>query len=635
MNRYEQLLQLLDQQEICTIDTMVDHLSISKRSIAKIIKELRRLSHRGGFMIVTINNEGYILSIKDKLRYQSFKEQIKANILTEGFDKKYRIYLILYVLLQQKEYIPLQHLAELLDVSRNTIISDLEEVKKILVKNKMHLEARKHYGIIVEGEELSYRKLFSQCMNELSESLDITQDYFEFCKGIPLNQIKEKIQEILEKFHLNLQMKVIDSILIHIQILLFRISQQNHISKLAINHEMIEPIYFKAASEIIFYLKETLGLEIPFVEIDYLASQLIGKSNATTIPQLEKNELLEGIQLALRQLDKEFSTNYACDEALEDALIYHVYPLLKRITFGLVLCDSLVDLVSMQFANSFLVALRFNEICRVLQNYKLSRDEIGYLALHFATHQEKQKQKVMEAAHHIVVIEDNNRSVLSLLKTILLSHFPNAIIRFCKEKEMNEVHFQDADVVISTKQIQNDFHRIIQIKELPDDVDIQNIRHALLNWTLTGKRKRVTMMDMFYPELFQIYDDDVPYYDCIDRMCKKMEELNFAGAHFREFVRMREEKFTTIYKNGIASPHSMKQIAKQDSIGLILLRKEIQWNHCSVKCIFLINTMQGHLFLHQEVSEFLLKLMNDSHTISRLQHAQSFDDCMKILNNFR
>ena len=81
-----------------------------------------------------------------------------------------------------------------------------------------------------------------------------------------------------------------------------------------------------------------------------------------------------------------------------------------RVTYGLTLSDSLVKSVSVQYMNAFLVAMRFIDYHEELNEYQLSRDEIGYLALHFATHIERENQAKMQSIKKIVFIADSMKS---------------------------------------------------------------------------------------------------------------------------------------------------------------------------------------------------------------------------------
>jgi len=99
----------------------------------------------------------------------------------------------------------------------------------------------------------------------------------------------------------------------------------------------------------------------------------------------------------------------------------------------------------------------------------------------------------------------------------------------------------------------------------------------------------------------------------------------FATKDFTALVLEREQKFSTIYQNGIAGPHSMKLNAKIDSVGITILEEPIEWSGKIVQLIFLINLKQGHLFLHKEISRLLLYLIENKTIRKKLIKSLSFE----------
>lgn len=71
-----------------------------------------------------------------------------------------------------------------------------------------------------------------------------------------------------------------------------------------------------------------------------------------------------------------------------------------------------------------------------------------------------------------------------------------------------------------------------------------------------------------------------------------------------------------------------------DSVGVILLEKPAVFHDKEVKCIFVINVKKGHLLLHQEISDFLIKLMNDSNKIKQLDLINTYQKLSVFVKEF-
>lgn len=139
-------------------------------------------------------------------------------------------------------------------------------------------------------------------------------------------------------------------------------------------------------------------------------------------------------------------------------------------------------------------------------------------------------------------------------------------------------------------------------------------------------------MDLFSEKFY--YKNDIRDYEkLIIKQSKHLIENGYAIEDFDKLVLEREKKFTTIYKNGIAGPHSLKLEAKKDCVSVGVYDKPFQWNGRSVQIVFLINLQQGHLFLHREISRLLLLIMENDSALDKLVNAKDFKQFKIELEN--
>lgn len=54
----------------------------------------------------------------------------------------------------------LQEIAEILDVSRKTILNDMIKIKSYINKYSVNIDSKSHYGIKLSRNEIRVRKLF-------------------------------------------------------------------------------------------------------------------------------------------------------------------------------------------------------------------------------------------------------------------------------------------------------------------------------------------------------------------------------------------------------------------------------------------------------------------------------------------
>ena len=634
MTRHGQLIEVLISQNIVSMESLCSKLSFSERRIREMLRELRQDEEENGFKIVTVSKEGYFLRIIDKDRFSRFLENESGNRHYNVGRKDYRISLILFLLLQNEGFISLNQIAEILDVSRNTILNDLDEVKARLQNYQIQLDSKPHYGVKVTGAEKDIRKMLSRISGSIVEHQSIPMEFVDFVTELDFTAETEKFVSLLDEYNIVMTNNAIESIMFHQKILIYRIEQKNYINEININRQLIDTSIYEIAEKIIAFIEEKHNIKATKEEVDMVASQIFGKASSETIPFEQKEEMAKSIQESLIKVDRDYATNFSSDVLLQENLLMHLFPLIMRVSFGLELNDSLVGSISVQYMNAFLVAMRFIDYHSQLKNYELSRDEIGYLALHFVTHAERESQKKLQRIRKIVLVTDGMRSSTILFKTKLQSHFPLATILEIPYAHAKNHKMEDVELVISTIELQiaHQEAKLVIVNESLTDQEIRKIKNKVLFSEMNFKQETLSLDDLFHEELFLIKDGG-EYYSLIEEMCNKMVALDYAKEGFTESVIQREKRFLTIYENGIASPHSLIQLANTDSIGVILLRNAIYYDKKEVRCILVLNVKKGHLLIHQEISDFVVQLMNDRTKIKLLQQANLFQEFKMFLED--
>lgn len=112
-----------------------------------------------------------------------------------------RIPRILYFLLQQNDYFTVQKIADLLGVSRNTAINDLDALKDYIVEQNLGLtlESKSHYGVKLNGNEHALRKAVSRYVVNSQGYTSVTKNYFKFTQELDVSHWKNFLKLSLIK----------------------------------------------------------------------------------------------------------------------------------------------------------------------------------------------------------------------------------------------------------------------------------------------------------------------------------------------------------------------------------------------------------------------------------------------------
>lgn len=630
-----ELLKALQSGNITSMEQMKEILLFSESKIRELLKELRKDGEKNGFSIVTVSKRGYFLQVSNEEVFEKYIVDQTNNFQQNMNRKNYRISLILFLLLQNTGYISLDQIAEIIDVSRSTVINDMEDVRKQLNQHHLELDSKVHYGTKVIGNEKDIRQLLSKISGEIVASEFLPLEFFDFIKELDFTAETDYFVTLLNDYHVVMSNNAIESILFHIKILVYRVMQGNYLNEIEINRSMIDESLYTITKKIISFIEKKYDITISDEEIDLVASQIFGKASSENVPSKQKLELETSIKEVLNKIDQDFATTFSQDESLLDNLLLHIAPLIMRVSYGLTLSDPLVGFVSIQYMSAFLIALRFIDYYDELKNYELSRDEIGYLALHFATHIEKENQEKLQSIKTIAFIVDHMRGSTTLAKTKLHYMFPYANIVVVPFAAINKHSWEDVELVISTRPLNQISYKnkLILINESLTDKELKKLKDKVLFGDLDYTAKTLTVKNLFYKELFLVKEDG-EYLNLIQEMCEKMVLKGYAKEGFTNSVIEREMRFSTIYENGIAAPHSLTQMANIDSIGVILLKNSIYHLGKDVRCIFVLNVQKGHLLLHQEISDFIVRIMKDINKVKLLQLSETYPNFKAFIKDY-
>lgn len=626
---------LMDENRPIKRDYIAEKMNLSESSIRNIVKDTNYFGLKHGFQIKVIKGKGYFLNILDENKFNNFlgkKQELEPDI----YNSSQRVYIILFYILQSTKPVTINDLMERMNLSRTTIVKELEKVDEKLRKSNLKLERKKHYGISVTGSEKDYRKAFSKYVLTSNLYLEPAKNFKEFLENTNVEDLKNVLHEAIYKYNLRISDVAFKNVVDHLKILIFRVSQGNFIAS-SVNISKIDEIYLQISEYICSSIKDKYNITVPGTEVKFLAVHISAKTFTSRIDTAEKDLLAKDIKNILEYLDNEFLTDFRNSEELKESLLLHMFPLLNRLYYNLQLENPLIEEIYAKYANVFVVSYRFAELIEKKYSYMLSRDEIGYIAIHFAVYLERLKNKSLENIKRIIVICETGGGSAQLLKLKLESIFKNAIVITISAKEIKNFDDQLPDLFLSTIPIGKEYKgiSIIHVKSFLDENEIARLKEsvALKFWGKMQINSSSRVSSLFHKNLFNRVERG-NYIEIIKEMSDKLIKEDIAIEGFTESVLQRESKFTTIYKNGIAGPHPMMLNSKKNAVGVTILEEAISYNGKSVQIIFLISLKQGNLFLHKEISRLLLFLIDNVWAKEKLLNSLSFEQFIYEINNF-
>ncbi|WP_346207589.1 BglG family transcription antiterminator [Caldifermentibacillus hisashii] len=637
------LNQLFEAGAAIPVEELAHLNNISPRTVRNEIRNLNDIGRTNGFKVITKRNTGYLLVVEDYNLFLNYYTPTLSKVDVNNVEQ--RIIYIQLMLFLADDYLKINDIAERLEISRSTVIKDLERVSKQLEDYGLHLEKKAHYGIKVIGEELNHRKALSKILGISKNQLTRSPSYIEFRNTINLSGLKNELIERIQHYKLNISDMAFKNTLKHIEILAFRISKKNYINKIELNHisyeEYCKSPYFQLSRDICKYLAREHLIEIPEKEVIYLSEHLLANTFADDFDNKQKKEFEYKIVQILKIIDQDFKTSFAEDKELISGLCLHIIPLLRRLDLNMKLENPIIDDVYIRYGYAFNIAIYFVNFLSKNYKLKITKDEIGYIALYFAASLEKQKQNSLMKFKRIAVICSTGGGSAYLIKIKLESIFKDAQIDTASTINLNKVIYGDYDLIITTIPIKLEDITIpvVHITHVLDEWEIKNIDEILsLKYEQSSESSTTysndqALVNLFKEDLFIIEHKERNYIDFLEQQCNKLFEKGYALANFPRYVLEREAKMTTIYKNGVAGPHPIKMGAKKDCISVSIFKEPVIYKENQVQIVFLINLKKGHLSLHKEISRMLLQIMNSKRIRNDIIGAKNFLQFIHIIKS--
>lgn len=307
-------------------------LNMSATELKEKIDDINEQTQNYDFQIIQ-KAEKFILQIDDYESFNQYLVENNLNILKQTERSK----IILFHLFQSEGYITIETLANIIEVSRNTIVNDLKAVEDFLEKFYLILRRKKHYGVKICGNEKWYRKVFAHFIHHNNFEILPSSDYVTFIKQDYRKLIEKNLLHIITENNLSMNDVAYYNLVQHIEILLFRTMKQNYITNETTIRQHEEK-YFHVAEQIVNWMEKQFRLELPDAEVRLLSAHIQGKTATSELEGEKQEELTGEIEIILSKMDQEFSTSFSKDEELKWNLVLHVYPLLKRLYHRIFQC---------------------------------------------------------------------------------------------------------------------------------------------------------------------------------------------------------------------------------------------------------------------------------------------------------
>lgn len=493
---------LLEAKEPIGTGDLASAIELSPRQVNYSMKGVKKWLQRREIPLQTKPGVGVILECLPEQRAEITKELEENSNLQLVLTPGQRQQLIGCLLLIETEPIILTQIRSLLNVSRTTIINDLDIIDNWFESWGIELERKQNYGIWITNPEKQRQQVmlaliwgvtpFGTSLFEVSFQNGL---YFSLIEDVYVLPLIERVNNFLQQFNLKkifnkvvyvedfLGGRFTDEAVLYLalvlSILVARIKMGQHIQ---FDHETLKEInhlpVWQAAVKLAHSLDEPESINWEEADIAYIAMQILASPrNESWRGEFEQGEVFQALlEDMLKEIGKAYGIKDLDDDlALRDGLVNHLIPVCNQHKYELWYPKTQSGLpLNDKYSKEHATARKLAELIERHISITIPSNEIDMIAA------------LLRAAYirlrpyhfkQVLVVCPSGMATAQLLTARLSSRFPHlGKINVVSFRELDATMINKADLIITLMPLSNELVQdkpVIQVSPQlsPEDVE--------------------------------------------------------------------------------------------------------------------------------------------------------------------
>lgn len=501
------LIQLEEPETIMTISRATNQ---SRRKIYYHLEKINDALADVGEVISSRPRVGIVLTAHQKELCQALLEGVDFYSYVMSMTERMQL-TVLYICIA-KERVTIEKLMELTEVSRNTVLNDLNEIRNQLASeqyqvnlastkaqgyflkchplNKIQYVHSLLYHIFVEGNHSFVMILTEKIKEFIGEDLLLSDELQDFLNQ-RVQDVEQDLGKKINRHEIKFMLQVLPYLLLSCRNMALNEEEQEDLKReFTLIRKRIE---YQAAKHLNNNLGAIFGLKLNDIEISLLTVLLLSYRKDRDIHATSQDfvQLKEAIDEFIWRFEVSSHFEIENKEDLLRNLLTHCKALLFRKTYGILSKNPLTRQIKEKYADLFAVTKSCSVILEEAWLISLTDDEVAYLALHmggFLKHNRAEKQD----AKRIYLVCDEGVAVQKLLLKQCLYHLPNENLSavFTTEQFKSVEDILNVDLLITTNDGLETTLPTIQVQPILDYEDVLNITSFVKDQTLSTKGVR-------------------------------------------------------------------------------------------------------------------------------------------------
>lgn len=621
--------------DLVTSKALAASTGMSERSVKTYLKEVADFCEQNSMTLDRKPGKGMKPCFSDA---QIGKILDVAGRRSAAVSQKKRQNYISYILLSGWDTYTYALFSEELNVSKNVIMDDINELDAELLLYGIKVHRTAGYGIYATGSELDIRKAMRHfCRYPISDKQVIKTDDHRLSRraaeviannfrSVNLSMTVDMIHHVERRFDIIFTDYTFQMLAEYIAIALFRVDVEKEL-KSGEQEQQVQKNGFimteheNMAKEAAGFLERYHGISLSQPEIMYLA-MLFSCAEGQNRVVMSCEEALSIEDEMIVYLSNLLAANLIENELLRESMRSFLPGSIARTHFGIEIDNPFLSDITQSYASLFTVCFTVSRYYEKYTGAMPSENEIAFIALQVGGALHRNPMTV-----RAVLIGAAGYATGSIIAGKIENRVPDVrIVSILSSDRIEHMDEYDCDLILSTIDTQADIHndmRFLYVSPLISAQDEKNIRNKCFE-LMTGQSAEVSEFSQMLSEEFIIFEKKAKNRkDVLKRACQLLINKGIVQSEFARDVLEREKVEATAVGCNIAIPHGKPEHVNRCQILVIRLDKPIEWGERMADMIFLlainfdsVNTTKA--FFHD-----FTKLLNENGATDRLREAAS------------
>lgn len=452
---------------------------------------------------------GILLSSEQKAACQVLLDSLDSYSYIMNMNE--RIQLMMIYICITTERVTIEKLMELTEVSRNTVLNDLSEIRSQLAKEqyKMTLYVSKSQGYDLNCHPLNkiqymhslLYNLFAEANKGFLQVLETKVHAFPGCQQLlsmevthflagQVYRLEKDLGKKINRYEIEFMLKVLPYLLLSYRNMVLDQEEKDSIIKdFSLIRKRIE---YKIAQNLKQALEDSFAIGLDEIEVSLIAILLLSyrKDKDIHVTSQDFADLKRVVEQFIWHFEVHSSFELENKEELAQSLLAHCKALLFRKTYGILSKNPMVKQIQDKYSTLFRMTKLSARLLEEEWKISLTDEDIAYLTIHLGGALRRSGSRT-ENSRKVYLICDEGVAVQKLLVKQVQHHLPDKLVSgiFTTEQFKSVEDLLEVDFLISTSEALETKHPLIQVHPILDFDDVLKLtRFAKYRFLADDKR---------------------------------------------------------------------------------------------------------------------------------------------------